>query len=265
MKGALAGWIPLLGLLAGAVQAGESSQAMAVVASIKLIDIPAGRFVMGTDAVPGEQQGYPPHSVTIAPFKLATTLVTFDQYDAFAQATRRPVAQDEGWGRGDRPVINVNRLEMLAFIRWLNVGVHRHFRLPTEAEYEYATRAGTTTPYFWGDAAISDYANTAANTGRDVFPFTSPVGAFLPNPWGLLDMIGNVWEMTQDCRHPNFAGAPSNGAAWMGEPCDSYIVRGGWYRSVTRGVQVTSRSAASASFRSTGLGFRVAEDPGKPR
>jgi formylglycine-generating enzyme required for sulfatase activity len=149
---------------------------------------------------------------------------------------------------------------MLAFIHWLNVGGPRRFRLPTEAEFEYATRAGTTTPYFWGDGTISDYANTASDTGRDVFPYTSPVGSFLPNPWGLFDIIGNVWEMTQDCRHPNFVGAPANGAAWMGQPCDSFIVRGGWYHSVTRGVQVTSRSAASATFRSTGLGFRIAAD-----
>jgi formylglycine-generating enzyme required for sulfatase activity len=200
--------------------------------------------------------------VAISPFRLAATLVTFDKYDAYTKATRRPFAQDEGWGRGDRPVININRQEMLTFIRWLNAGTHRHFRLPTEAEYEYAARAGTTTPYFWGDGTTSDYANASSNTGKDVFEFTSPVGSFLPNPWGLFDIIGNVWEMTQDCRHPDFVGAPSNGAAWMEEePCDSYIVRGGWYHSVTRGVQVTSRSAASASFRSSGLGFRVAEDP----
>jgi formylglycine-generating enzyme required for sulfatase activity len=254
----------LLGLMTGGVQAaGATPDRTAVLASIELVDIEGGRFLMGTEARPGEQQGYPPHTVRIARFKLEKTLVTFDQYDAFARATGRPLAQDEGWGRGDRPVININRSEMFAFIEWLNAGGHRRFRLPTEAEYEYAARAGTTTPYFWRDGAISDYANTASNTGRDVFPYTSPVGSFLPNAWGLLDIIGNVWEMTQDCRHANFVGAPANGAAWMGSPCDSFIVRGGWYRSVTRGVQVTSRSAASASFRSTGLGFRLAESPGR--
>jgi len=255
--------IPLFGLLAGDVLAVELPDRAAVLATIKLVDLAGGEFVMGTDARPGEQQGFPPHTVMIAPFALGTTLVTFDQYDAFARATGRALAQDEGWGRSDRPVINVNRREMLAFIQWLNRGSHRQFRLPSEAEFEYAARAGTTTPYFWGDATISDYANTASNTGRDVYAYTSPVGSFLPNAWGLFDMVGNVWEMTQDCRHADFVGAPSNGGAWMGEPCDSYIVRGGWYRSVTRGVQVTSRSAASASFRSTGLGFRIAASPGQ--
>jgi formylglycine-generating enzyme required for sulfatase activity len=251
----------LLGFMAFEVRPAELPDRAAVIAAIKLVDIAAGKFVMGTDAKPGEQQGFPPHAVMVRPFALSTTLITFDQYDAFAKATHRLRAQDEGWGRGDRPVINVNREEMLAFIQWLNRGNHRHYRLPSEAEYEYAARAGTTTPYFWGDAPITDYANTVANTGRDIYVYTSPVGSFLPNPWGLFDIIGNVWQMTQDCRHADFVGAPVDGGAWMGEPCDSYIVRGGWYRSVKRGVQVTSRSAASASFRSTGLGFRVAADP----
>jgi formylglycine-generating enzyme required for sulfatase activity len=231
----------------------------AVVTSIELIDIPRGQFVMGTEAMVGAQEGYPPHEVTIAPFRLAGTLVTFNQYDVFAKATGRALPQDEGWGRGDRPVINIDRQEMLAFIAWLNADGHRHFRLPTESEWEYAARAGTRSAYYWGDGVISDYANTATNTGRDTYPFTSPVRSFLPNAWGLFDMAGNVWEMTQDCRHSSFEGAPANGSAWMGEPCDSYIVRGGCYTSISRGVEVTSRAAASASFRSSALGFRLAE------
>jgi formylglycine-generating enzyme required for sulfatase activity len=231
----------------------------AVLGSIEMVDIPEGRFTMGTDAQRGEQESSPSHEVTIGPFRLAKTVVTFDQYDVFAKETNRPMPQDEGWGRGSRPVININREEMSAFIAWLNTDRRRHFRLPTEAEWEYAARAGTTTDYFWGDGELSDYANTASNKGRDHFPYTAPVGSFLPNGWGLLDMAGNVWEMTEDCRHPDFTGAPATGAAWMDGPCDSYIVRGGFYFSISRGVKVTTRAAASAGFRSPSLGFRLAE------
>jgi formylglycine-generating enzyme required for sulfatase activity len=232
-----------------------------VLESIDLADLAGGSYFMGVpEGEEHEQQAYPGHIVRVKPFRIARTDVTFDQFDVFARATGAPLPQDEGFGRGTRPVIDVDRAEALAFIAWLNAGTGRHFRLPTEAEWEYAARAGGTTPYFWGAGQASDYANLQGTGGRDQFMTTSPVASFLPNAFGLYDMAGNVWQMVEDCRHATLVGAPVDGSAWVDRPCDCRIARGGWYSSLTRGSRVTARAAVADGFRSMGLGFRLAED-----
>jgi len=231
----------------------------AVAASVQLVAIPAGHFVMGTEAAVSFQNGFPPHDVQVRAFLMSRYDVTFDQYDAYARATHHALPQDEGWGRGNRPVIHVSWRDAQAFIAWLNRGTRRHFRLPNESEWEYAARGGTTTLYWWGDEPNPDMANTAANTGRDHYPYTSPVGAFPANPFGLYDVAGNVWQLVQDCRHPSFDGAPSDGSAWVDGPCDSRIVRGGGYGGIRRAMQAAARAAAGESFDSAEMGFRLAE------
>lgn len=226
-----------------------------------MIDIPAGSFEMGADPGDDEQQGKPRHHVTIRSFRMSETPVTWDQYAAFAAATGRPLPQDEGFGRGARPVINVDRADMLAYIDWLNqTSNEKGFRLPTEAEWEYAARAGTTSPYYWGDKPDPRYANTGKNAGPDTYPTTSPVKSFLPNAWGLYDMAGNVWQEVEDCRHADYHGAPTDGRAWSEEHCYSYIVRGGCYGSFTRGIKTTARAAVGTTFASMSVGFRIAQD-----
>jgi formylglycine-generating enzyme required for sulfatase activity len=232
-----------------------------VVQSIQMADLPGGAFFMGVQAgEEHEQQDYPGLVVRLEPFRIAKTDVTFEQYDTFARSSGHALPQDEGFGRGLRPVINVNRREMLDFVAWLNAGTGRHFRLPSEAEWEYAARGGTTTPYFWGNQPSSDYANLADNSGRDHFPTTSPVGSFQPNPFGLFDMAGNVWQAVADCNHPTLVGVPTDGRAWLEGDCFTHIARGGWYNSGPRGSRVTARAAVAVTFRSMGLGFRLAAD-----
>lgn len=235
-----------------------NAQAVAVADAIAMADIPGGAFLMGSNT-PGYQNGFPQHPVGVPAFRLGRYDVTFDQYDAFARATRRPLPPDEGWGRADRPVINVEWRDIQEFIGWLNRGSKRHFRLPSEAEWEYAARAGTTTAYWWGNEPNPDYANMATNTGKDVWPFTSPVGSFPMNPFGLYDMLGNVWQFVMDCRHLTYAAAPSDGSAWIDADCDSRVVRGGYYGSLRLGMRSNSRAAAGEHFHSMGLGFRLAE------
>jgi formylglycine-generating enzyme required for sulfatase activity len=235
------------------------------VTSITMADLPGGPFVMGLKAdEEHEQQSYPAQNMILKPFRIAKTVVTFDQYDAFARATGQAMPQDEGMGRGTRPVINVDRQEILSFIAWLNADTGHHFRLPSEAEWEYAGRGGTTTPYYWGSAISSDYANLSVTKGRDHFIATAPVKSFLPNGFGLFDMVGNVWQVVEDCRHHDLVGMPLDGRPWVDSPCDSRIARGGWYGSLTRGSRVTARAAVADSFRSMGLGFRLAEDAPGP-
>ncbi|MCW3838291.1 formylglycine-generating enzyme family protein [Sphingomonas canadensis] len=227
----------------------------------KMIAVPGGTFTMGAPPDADAQQGKPQHQVSIRPFRLGETEVTFDQYDAFARATGRALPQDDGLGRGGRPVINIDLADMLAYTGWLNRSSGQTgFRLPSEAEWEYAARAGTTTGFYWGDEPDPNRANTRANTGADSFEFTAPVKSFPANPWGFFDMAGNVWEMTADCRYPDYAGAPADGSARTGPDCFSHIARGGDYSSSRRGQRPTARVAAGEKFRSTSLGFRVAQD-----
>jgi formylglycine-generating enzyme required for sulfatase activity len=231
----------------------------AVAATLQMADIPAGHFIMGTKAEVGFQNGFPPHPVNVPAFKLDRYDITFDEYDAFARATGRDLPEDEGWGRGERPVIHVSWRDAQAFIAWLNAGTGRHFRLASESEWEYAARAGTTTLYYWGDNPDPNYANTQTNQGRDHFEYTAPVGSFPANPFGLYDMAGNVWQLTEDCRHPTYDGAPADGSAWVSGDCDSRTARGGSWGSISRGMQVAASAAAGEQFDGMDLGFRVAE------
>jgi len=227
----------------------------------EMADIPAGRFVMGAPPDADAQQGKPRHEVRIRAFRLAKTLVTFAQYDRFARATGRPLPQDDGLGRGRNPVVNVSRADMLAYIGWLNRESGRTgFRLVTEAEWEYAARAGTTTAFYWGDEPDTRYSNIRGTDSFDRWEFISPVASFPPNPWQLYDMAGNVWEMTADCLYPDYAGAPADGSARTRPGCTRFVVRGGDFSSSRRGQRPTARAGAGEGFRSTSLGFRVAQD-----
>jgi formylglycine-generating enzyme required for sulfatase activity len=237
---------------------------LAVARAIEMVDIHGGQFVMGVDEAVGFQNGYPRHTVNVMPFRMGKYEVTFAQYDAFARATGRPLPADEGWGRANRPAIHVSWTDAKAFADWLSTGSGRRFRLPSEAEWEYAARGGTTTLYWWGDKPDPNMANTAADQGRDTFPDTAPVGSFPANPVGLYDVLGNVWELVEDCRKPDYEGAPLDGSAWVDKDCDSRVVRGGTFGSVSRGMQVAARGAAGEHFDSAGMGFRLAEDMPPP-
>jgi len=232
----------------------------AVAESIILAEIEGGTFTMGTEAKDGFQNAFPPQNVTVRSFRMGKFEISFDQFDAFARATKHALPPDEGWGRGKLPVINVNRSEIEAFIAWLNTGTKRRFRLPSEAEWEYAARGGSKTLYWWGDEPDPNLANTSLNQGRDTFKTSAPVGSFPANPFGLYDVLGNLWEMVQDCRHPTLEGIPKDGSAWMDGDCDSYVLRGGYYGSIRRGMQVAAHAAAGKDFHSMGMGFRLAED-----
>ena len=251
-------------LLLGALLAVACSHDAAPVAAQPLpamVDIPAGTFTMGAQPEADAQQGKPQHQVTVRAFRLSRTLVTFDQYDAFARATGRPLPQDDGLGRGLNPVVNVTYRDMLAYIAWLNqTSGQTGFRLVSEAEWEYAARAGTTTGFYWGDEPDPDKANIMGTKGADKWELVSPVASFPPNPWGLYDMAGNVWEMTADCMVADYATTPVDGSPHIEKDCPIHMTRGGDYFSSRRGQRPTARAAAHEEFSSMSLGFRVAQD-----
>ncbi|MEM8920512.1 MAG: formylglycine-generating enzyme family protein, partial [Pseudomonadota bacterium] len=172
---------------------------------------------------------------------------------------------DEGWGRGSRPVINVDWNDAQAYVRWLSRKTGKTYRLLSEAEWEYSARAGTTTAYWWGDRASHDYANYGKDqccsglaSGRDEWVNTAPVGRFPANAFGLYDMHGNVWEWTQDCWNGSYSGAPTNGSAWISGDCSRRVLRGGSWYLYPRLLRSASRFRSTTSVPSYVVGFRVA-------
>jgi formylglycine-generating enzyme required for sulfatase activity len=145
----------------------------------------------------------------------------FEEYDRFAEDTSAGKPNDEGWGRGRRPVINMRWYDAAAYVDWLRQVTGEEYRLPTEAEWEYACRAGTTTMYAWGNEASKEMANYSADK-------TTKVGAYSANKFGLYDMHGNVWEWIEDIWHENYEDAPADGSAWSeGSNQGARMVRGG--------------------------------------
>ncbi len=223
----------------------------------ELVVVPAGSFDMGSTA----EFENPAHRVTIAkPFAIARREVTFDEWDKCVDegaCKHRP--DDRGWGRGDRPVINVSWLDAKTFTTWLSQKTGQTYRLPSEAEWEYAARAGTNTPYWWGRDLGSRQANCReCNTGAA--QQTSAVGSYKPNPFGLYDTAGNAAEWVEDCWNDNYRGAPQNGSAWVTGQCRLRVLRGGAFDSQARYLRSTSRFRYDSDVRYFANGFRVVRE-----
>ena len=222
------------------------------------VEIPAGKFRMGDASKRGDEDELPVRTVQVAGFRLGRHEVTFDQYDAFCEATSRPKPDDKGWGRGRQPVMNVSWDDANAFIAWLNAETGQQFRLPTEAEWEYAARAGQETEYWWGDAFSPDQANATGTGGRDRWSTTAPVGEFPPNPFGLFDMNGNLREWVQDCWIPDYKGAPRDASARLTGDCSKRVVRGGAWNLGGPWLRSANRDFDDQGYRYVDRGFRLA-------
>jgi formylglycine-generating enzyme required for sulfatase activity len=208
----------------------------------------------------------PVHPVTFAqPFYLGRTEVTFREWDACvadgACDGYRPA--DQGWGRDERPVINVSWEGAKAYVAWLSRKKGKDCRLPSEAEWEYAARAGTTTEYALPSPDGSDdirgkgLANCTDCGSRWGGKQTAPVRQFPANAWGLYDMHGNVYEWVQDCLHGNYANAPEDGRAQNGDNCSYRVLRGGsWYFNQDY-ARSANRHGDTPNNRFNNVGFRV--------
>jgi formylglycine-generating enzyme required for sulfatase activity len=227
----------------------------------EMIVVPAGPFKMGspTTETGHEQNEGPQHDVTIGrPFAVSRFDVTFAEWDACASVggSRRPA--DFGFGRGTRPVIDVSWDDAQMYVAWLSKMIGRPYRLLTEAEWEYAARAGTTTAYFWSDDIGNGHANCNGCSSQREDRRNSPVGAFPANQFGLADMAGDVWQWVEDCYHKSYDGAPADGSAWTSETCSGYVVRGGSYADTPSALRSASRSKDPAESRIDNIGLRVA-------
>ena len=271
----------------------------------EMIRIPAGRFVMG--AAPGEEdrenladpfrgRSAPPRAVTVRAFSVGRFEVTRGEYRMFAEATARAHDgcfawhasgfeldrskdwRDPGFAQDDRhPVICVSWEDATAYARWLAARTGRPYRLLSEAEWEYAARAGTTTSRYWGDDAASAcaHANGADRTTAAQVPgatawsstacddrhaHTAPVGILRANAFGLHDMLGNAGEWTQDCWNGNYASAPTDGSATITGDCALRAVRGGSWDDAPAGLRAAYRVGSPTTVRLYSRGFRVASD-----
>ena len=272
----------------------------------EMVAVPQGRFTMGAPAgeevranLPDQIRGrsVPQHLVTIR-HKLAIAKfdVTRDEYAQFVAETNRPdpdsclavsatadfIATNGNWHSpgfpqtGRDPVVCVSWDDTQAYVAWLSAKTGHVYRLPTEAEWEYAARAGTTTARYASDspAEFCRYSNvgdldyseqhpgdsdsTVNHACRDGYAFTSPVGSFPPNQFGLYDMLGDVMDWTEDCWNANYSGAPTNGTAWQSGACGRRVVRGGSWDAGLSVSRSAMRRGIATSTRITSFGFRVA-------
>ena len=179
---------------------------------------------------------------------------------------------DEVWGRGNRPVINVSWDDIQGFIGWMNDKTGGNFRLPTEAEWEYAVRADSTTKYHFGDSeaqlcryanhadSSTDFSNINKTCSDGVGERTATVGCYQPNVFGLHDMHGNVWEWVQDCWNDNYVGAPNDGQAWTSGDCGQHTLRGGSWYNGPRALHSATRTKRTLASRRSHMGFRLVQE-----
>lgn len=247
-----------------------------------MLVIPAGKFMMGSpdDELGRNSSEGPRHEVAIRrPFAIGIYDVTRVEFGAFARETgyvvnskcdwRSPKSHGQPINQGSSdPVVCVGWSDAQAYARWLSAKTGHSYRLPSEAEWEYAARAGSSTARPWGNALARDYSNygskrccASAVGRRDRWLYTSPAGSFPPNSFGLYDMLGNVWQRTGDCWHADYRGAPRDGTGWIeGGDCTKRVVRGGaWFVPLDQ-LRSAARAADDAELRISDIGFRVVRD-----
>jgi formylglycine-generating enzyme required for sulfatase activity len=184
--------------------------------------------------------------------------VTFADWDACVSIGPCPQLNDSSFGRRLKPLINVSWEDAQQYVGWLSTMTGKTYRLLTEAEWEYAARAGSTTAYPWGDDIGVRNANCAQCGSKWDNQQTSPVGSFKPNAFGLYDMVGNVWQWVQDCLHLDYTSAPSDGSLWTGGDCNYRLGRGGAWDRPPEFLRSATRAWNNPTARANIIGFRLA-------
>jgi len=221
---------------------------------LDMVVVPAGEIMVGSP----EPTESPSHMVRIAsPLAVSAREVTFDEFDACVALGGCAEASDSGWGRRTRPVINVSWTDAQDYVAWLSKRTGKRYRLLSEAEWEYAARAGSDKAYAWGDEIGTGKANCDGCGSLWDNQQTAPVGSFAANKFGLFDMSGNVWEWVEDCYRDNYDGAPSDGTAVTGGDCRRRVVRGGSWGADPPFIRSASRFPRAPDYRSSSLGIRV--------
>jgi formylglycine-generating enzyme required for sulfatase activity/class 3 adenylate cyclase len=216
------------------------------------IPLRGGSFAMGSNEDISER---PVHQVTIKPFAIGKFPVSVQEWNACATAKACGFVST---GKDEAPITNVSWSDARQYVAWLAETTGKPYRLPTEAEWEYAARAGTQTKYWWGDQFQADAAN-CKNCAANEQPVK--VGSLKPNPFGLYDMGGSVDQWVEDCWHKTYQGAPADGSAWVEGQCPSHVLRSGSWKNDGRYVRPSNRDSYDTNVRYPTHGFRVALSP----
>lgn len=226
----------------------------------EMVVVPPGIFIMGLGGTTRKEG--PPHRVNIdEPFAIGVYEVTFDEWEACrAEGACAHDPDDHGWGRGDRPVVNVTMGDVEQYLAWLSEKTGHDYRLPSEAEWEYAHRAGSTTIFPWGDEAGKNRANCKDCYSEWSAKSTAPVGSFEPNAFGLYDTVGNAYEWTADCWNPTHEGASGDGSARTDGDCRQRVMKGGSFYYFQKVGRSSYRAKNPGVVNSYWLGFRVVRD-----
>jgi formylglycine-generating enzyme required for sulfatase activity len=226
----------------------------------QMVEIPGGTFEMGDRPSALTPDEHPRHKVTVRPFAMSRFEVTFAEYDRFARATGRPLPPSGDLDRDTHPVVGVSWEDAYQYTRWLSAQTGKQYRLPSEAEWEYAARAGTQTDFWWGKDVGRGNAH-CFDCKSDFHPRQpARVGMFRPSPFGLFDTAGNVAEWVHDCYHPNYSGAPEDGSVWEGGDCSRRVMRGGSFNSVSGSLRPARRDKLPATGGHDHVGIRVARE-----
>ncbi|HHH38883.1 MAG TPA: formylglycine-generating enzyme family protein [Sedimenticola sp.] len=230
----------------------------------EMIALRGGTFRRGDLQGDGDGDEQPPRELNLRPFAIGLYEVTFEAYDRFCESSGRDLPDDAGWGRGRRPVVNVSWNDAVAYADWLSGQTGQRYRLPTDAEWEYAARAGTRHRFWWGDDVGAAHANCAGCGSLWDSVMTSPVGSFDPNPFGLHDTAGNVFEWVADCWNDTFENAPADGAALIKPDCGIRVIRGGAWSFPPKEVRSANRWRDFQPRTSDDTGFRLVRELDPP-
>jgi len=223
----------------------------------EMIVIPAGSFLMGSTK--GKKRELPIKKITIKrPLAVGRYEITFNEWDScYADGGCSKQPSDRNWGRGKRPVINILHTDIAEYIIWISKKTGHKYRLPSEAEWEYAARAGSRTEFFWGDKMILGSANCRGCGSRWSGQKSAPIGQFKPNAWGLYDVHGNVLEHVNDCWTPNHQNLPKDGSPVIINNCLSKVVKSGAWYYLSKVSRSASRVRNDTRVFSYFIGFRV--------
>ena len=224
----------------------------------ELVVVRGGEFFRGDNN--GDDDEKPAVKITLGDYAIGMYEISFEEYDRFCLDTRRDKPDDQGWGRGQHPVINVSWIDAKDYLAWLSKKTSQRYRLPTDAEWEYAARAGTTTRFWWGDELQRAKANCEGCGSLWDGEKTSEVGKFPANPFGLHDTAGNVFEWVEDCFHNTFEDAPKDGAAVDKPGCGKRVIRGGAWSFPVKEIRSANRWRDFPTRRSDDTGFRVVRE-----
>ncbi|HKJ75788.1 MAG TPA: formylglycine-generating enzyme family protein [Gammaproteobacteria bacterium] len=230
-----------------------------------MVRLPTGSYRRGDLQGDGDRDEQPVTTVHIAePFAISVFEVTFDEYAVFCRATGRRMPDDSGWGRGARPAVNVSWEDAVAYTEWLSERTGRRYRLPSEAEWEYAARAGSETRFWWGQEMDGLHANCADCGSPWESERTAPVGRFPANAFGLYDTSGNAWEWVLDCYAPHYEDHPTDGRPLQDDRCGKRVIRGGGWSFPAGEARSASRWRDFPARASDDTGFRVVREEVSP-